>query len=222
MADQGYGGQYSNGALPADTGASAVQKKKKDRRPVAAGYDFGGNAALSSTQQPIGYDPAGEQQTQAPYEQYPPSGVPIFGGGGYNSTPAPAQPQQPAYDSSGYGQQQPAVGGYQAPAAGYPTAAQPDVGGLTQQMGGMGFGATPQPPPQQPGQPNRPHLNQLYPTDMINQPFQVSELDLAPPPIVLPPNVSEYRYERDYANRVRPQSRHHQMRIVHRNTYDQP
>lgn len=32
-------------------------------------------------------------------------------------------------------------------------------------------------------------LNQLYPTDLLNQPFNVSELDLPPPPIILPPNV---------------------------------
>lgn len=33
-------------------------------------------------------------------------------------------------------------------------------------------------------------LNQLYPTDLLNQPFNVAELDFPPPPIVLPPNVS--------------------------------
>jgi hypothetical protein len=33
-------------------------------------------------------------------------------------------------------------------------------------------------------------LNQLYPTDLLNQPFNVAELELPPPPIILPPNVS--------------------------------
>jgi protein transport protein SEC24 len=32
-------------------------------------------------------------------------------------------------------------------------------------------------------------LNQLYPTDLLNQPFNVAELELPPPPIILPPNV---------------------------------
>ena len=36
----------------------------------------------------------------------------------------------------------------------------------------------------------RPQLNQLYPVDLLNQPFNVSELDLPPPPIILPPDVS--------------------------------
>lgn len=34
------------------------------------------------------------------------------------------------------------------------------------------------------------NMNQLYPSDLINQPFQVPELDLPPPPIHLPPNTS--------------------------------
>ncbi|KAA8566584.1 hypothetical protein EYC84_009130 [Monilinia fructicola] len=33
-------------------------------------------------------------------------------------------------------------------------------------------------------------LNQLYATDLVNQPFNVAELDLPPPPIILPPNSS--------------------------------
>jgi protein transport protein SEC24 len=32
-------------------------------------------------------------------------------------------------------------------------------------------------------------LNPLYPADLISQPFNVSELDLPPPPIILPANV---------------------------------
>ncbi|GKT82792.1 protein transporter SEC24 [Colletotrichum tofieldiae] len=69
--------------------------------------------------------------------------------------------------------------------------AAPGVAGLNQQMAGMNLGGNPQQPP--PGQPagTRPMaLNQLYPTDLMNQPFNVSELDLPPPPIVLPPNTS--------------------------------
>lgn len=55
-------------------------------------------------------------------------------------------------------------------------------------MANLGVG---QHPTQHPG-PNqaRPQLNQLYPSDLLNQPLNVSELDLPPPPIILPPNVS--------------------------------
>jgi hypothetical protein len=61
-------------------------------------------------------------------------------------------------------------------------------------MGGMQI--TPQPGQQQPpGQgvhAVRPAvLNQLYPTDLLNQPFNATELDIPPPAIVLPPNVSQ-------------------------------
>jgi protein transport protein SEC24 len=88
----------------------------------------------------------------------------------------PVQPQQPAY------------GGYPAPDQGYaaPPAAAPGVGGITQGMGQMNIGAQ----PQQQGQAPRAAMNQLYPTDLLNQPFNATELDLPPPPITLPPNVS--------------------------------
>jgi protein transport protein SEC24 len=60
----------------------------------------------------------------------------------------------------------------------------------------MQLGGQPQSQYQQPGQaaaqqPARVGpLNQLYPTDLMNNPLAVSELDLPPPLIVLPPNVS--------------------------------
>jgi protein transport protein SEC24 len=54
----------------------------------------------------------------------------------------------------------------------------------------MNIGGQAQQP--QGAQPPRPAvLNQLYPTDLLSQPFNVSELDLPPPPIALPPNVSQ-------------------------------
>jgi hypothetical protein len=34
-------------------------------------------------------------------------------------------------------------------------------------------------------------LNQLYPTDLLNTPFNVAELDYPPPPAILPQNVSD-------------------------------
>ncbi|KAF6783592.1 Sec23/Sec24 trunk domain-containing protein [Colletotrichum sojae] len=84
-------------------------------------------------------------------------------------------------------------GGYQAPDAGYPALGGvppvAGVAGLDQQVAGMNLGGQPQ--QATPGQAARPMtLNQLYPTDLINQPFNVSELDLPPPPIILLPNTS--------------------------------
>jgi protein transport protein SEC24 len=34
-------------------------------------------------------------------------------------------------------------------------------------------------------------LNQLYPTDLLNTPFNVAELHYPPPPVILPPNVGD-------------------------------
>lgn len=71
------------------------------------------------------------------------------------------------------------------PAVGIPQSPQEP---LAAQFGQMNLGLQPvqqapqmQPPPQ--------HLNQLYPTDLVTQPFNVMELDLPPPQINLPPNV---------------------------------
>ena len=176
--DQGYG---------ADAGAAG---KKKKREYAGGAYELGQNVPPQGGIPQPQYDSNpgyGQQQQQPPanYDQVTPYGQPAFGG--YN---AAAAQQQPAYGQQQYPQQSGvAAGGYQPPNVGYPAPAQPDIGGLTQDMSRIGFGGSPNPPPQQ-GQSNRPHLNQLYPTDMMNQPFQVTELDLPPPPIVLPPNVS--------------------------------
>lgn len=53
----------------------------------------------------------------------------------------------------------------------------------------MGVSGGVQPAPQQAAA--RPAvLNHLYPTDLLTQPFNAAELELPPPPIILPPNVS--------------------------------
>lgn len=68
---------------------------------------------------------------------------------------------------------------------------QQGVQGVTQQFSQMGMGGTPQPQAaQQPQMQMR--LNPLQPVDvsMQGQPFHVGDLDQAPPPIILPPNVS--------------------------------
>ena len=118
--------------------------------------------------------------------------------------------QQPSYATPAYGEQfaqpqmlqQPQYGApqasYQAPLAGYPVQTQTPMAGMTQQFGQMGF-QQPQPAvaPQQPQQQGAPVAQRLNPLQAIDisaqgQPFHVSDLDLPPPPIILPPNVSPF------------------------------
>lgn len=191
---QGFEGQDA-GAPPAGAPAHDHGKKKK-RGYATQAYEFGagGNAAAATpgAAQPYGA-PAQPQNPQAqPYgAQYP-----------GQDAQQPAAPQYGA-PASQYGAAQPGAPaaapaaapqpqyGYQAPdASGYPgaPAATPGVAGINQQMAGMNIAGQPQAPPAQAAA--RPvALNQLYPTDLLNQPFNVSELDLPPPPIILPPNV---------------------------------
>ena len=174
-------GQYGDASQSAPqseaSAAQPAQGKKKGRQYAGQAYDFGHGAntqqpSLGGGPGPTGYDSYGQPPAQA-YQQP-----------GYGQE----YPAQPAADP-GYGQQPPAVGGYQPPDAGYQGGG--GVGGITQGMGQMGISGSPQPPPQAQGG-MRPHLNQLYPTDMMSQPFQVSELDQPPPAIVLPANVSNH------------------------------
>ena len=181
-------------------GQEVAGAKKKKRGYAAQAYDFGGgaNAALGGQTQGGG--------------QFQTAQVPAYGGG-YGQQPeqqALAQGGAPQYGApitpgfplaGGYGQQpqqQYGVAGYQAPEAGYPGPGAPNaagVAGITQGVKDMGVGG-----PQlalAPG--TRPAvLNQLYPTDLLNQPFNVAELDLPPPPIVLPANVSLYMGQASY------------------------
>ncbi|KAG6041832.1 COPII subunit [Claviceps citrina] len=168
--------------------------RKKKREYAAKAFDVGSgaNAAVGGQTQGGGqqYGIPASPQTATPYGSYsqpdPQQGVV---GQGYQYPQAPNQPQQQA-----------AYGGYQAPAQAYGTSlSQPGaqgLAGITQAMGGMQLGAQPQQQYQQPAavvsqQPARVGpLNQLYPTDLTNSPLSVSELDLPPPPIVLPPNSS--------------------------------
>lgn len=91
-----------------------------------------------------------------------------------------------------YGQQDAGgLGGYQPPQPAYPTQPHPGVTGVTQQFGQMNMNQA-VPPPQQQQQTKAPLLNQLYPTDLSNAPFNVAELDYPPPPAILPPNVSSH------------------------------
>lgn len=151
--------------------------KKKKRAYAAQAFDVGSgaNAAVG------GQLPGGGQ-----------FGTPQPMAAGYGYPGQDAQPQPAPYGApQTYGSPAPATPGFQPPDAyGAPA---PGVAGITQGMAGMQMGPGPgQPAPQQmppQAQPRVGPLNQLYPTDLLNQPFNVSELDLPPPPIILPPNV---------------------------------
>ena len=172
---EGYAGNPASSPPPDSytpvPGAAAGRKK---RAYAGQAYEFGAgpNSALGGQQQ------AGAQL------------------GGYGQ-PQPVQQQQPAYGAAGYDQPQPqaaqgypdpaaAVGGYQAPGPAYPAAG--GVNQLNQQMGAMGISDRPGQAPLARGATT---LNQLYPTDLLNNPLNVAELDFPPPPIILPPNVSQ-------------------------------
>ncbi|KAH7154839.1 hypothetical protein B0J13DRAFT_210893 [Dactylonectria estremocensis] len=175
---------------PAAIQQQAAHKKKK-RGYAAQAFEVGSGANATVGGQPLGTPQAfGAPQTEPAY-------------GGY-AQPDPQQAAGQGYQqfSQGYGAQQPpgaqapAYGGYQAPDQGYaaPGAPQPGpgapaVGGITQGMGGMNLGGQAQQPQAAP-QARPVALNQLYPTDLLGQPFNVSELDIPPPPIILPPNTS--------------------------------
>lgn len=188
--EQPYDGQAAH---PAHQEGAAAGKKKK-RGYAAQAFEVGTGAnALAGGQVPGGQPFAGApiQGGAAPYGSYPQAEPqPVAGG------PA-AQGYQ--YPQAGYGAQQPVAasqpsyGGYQAPDQGYqpPGGQGPAAGvaGITQGMAGMQMGGQPQQP--QMAQAARPAvLNQLYPTDLLTQPFNATELDLPPPPIILPQNSS--------------------------------
>lgn len=180
---QGYDGAGSPPGTAGGHQPTEQHGKKKKRAYAAQAFEVGqgGNVAAGGQMPPVG-------QFGIPQPVVP-------GYGGY-----PAQdPQAPAYGATpqpAYGVPQPGnpvggAAGYQAPEPYYPggtPAPAPGVAGITQGMAGMQMGA--QPGQAVPGAAARPvALNQLYPTDLINQPFNVSELALPPPPIILPPNV---------------------------------
>ncbi|KAA8629223.1 hypothetical protein SMACR_03493 [Sordaria macrospora] len=177
-AQQAYGSPASP-PPPAGAQHGAEHGKKKKRAYAAQAFEVatGGNAV-------VGGQPAAAQY-----------GIPQPAASGFGGYPA-QDVQQPAYGAptTPYGAPQPAVpgvGGYQAPDPYYGQGAAPaapapgGVTGITAGIQSMGFGGQ----PQQPAQARGP-VNQLYPTDLLNQPFNVAELELPPPPIILPPNSS--------------------------------
>ncbi|KAI1135459.1 hypothetical protein F5Y05DRAFT_171920 [Hypoxylon sp. FL0543] len=189
---QAAGAAYEGQTTSPPPHATTHHKKKRGYATQAFEFGSGANAgATGPTPGGIptpGYGVPGQAPQPSPgYGAYPGQEFqqPAYG------SPAPAQtpygaPLQPGVSPQpGVGYQSPDP--YQQPAAGYPA---PGVAGITQGMAGMNMGAGPQPGVQQPGQQPRLALNQLYPTDLLNQPFNVSELDLPPPPCILPPNAS--------------------------------
>lgn len=208
---QQYGGQPApygdqtyadpNQQLPADGQApapsatplahAAEHGKKKKRTYAADAFNVGTGANVAAGGLGAPPPPAGQYGAPAPV-----AGTPVYGGYG-----APVDPQYGAPQ-----QQQPvaaAAGSYAYPDYGGGAAATPGgVDGITAGVANMGFtpaGGQPplqQQPPvaqqaQQAGAPARSGpLNQLYPSDLLSQPFNVSELELPPPPIILPPNTS--------------------------------
>lgn len=203
--NDGYGQQNDQHGqqLPYDdqaglaAGQDTAQAKKKKRGYAAQAFEVGtgANAGVGGQMQgggqQYGMPPTQSSPSYGAYPQPEPQPVP-------GTTAAPGyQYPQGNYGAPQASAPQPAYGGYQAPDQSYPAAgAQPPiqgVAGITQGMAGMQMGVQPQlQPAQQAGPAARPAiLNQLYPTDLLSQPFNVSELELPPPPIVLPPNVRQ-------------------------------
>lgn len=201
-SDQQYQEQYDpnqqdvpDDASPAQGGppASSAAARKK-RHYAGQAYDFGAgaNSALGGQQQAGGQYPAPPAAGYGGYgqqaQQVQQQGT--YSGPAYGSNPASPDVQ----GAPGYGQQPAAVGGYQTPEPAYPgpgaPPGQPGVGGITQGMGNLAMGNPSQQQPHQMHMQGRLPMNQLFPTDLLNQPLNVAELDKTPPSIILPPNVS--------------------------------
>ena len=200
--------------------------KKKKRGYAAQAYDFGAgaNSALGGQVQGGGQFPPAQTPAYGGYQAVPEQQQPAFvtGAPQYGVPPsAPLQGNPPV----GYNNNVPNYGGgvgYQAPDAGYQSASAPGPGGvagITQGMGQMGVGG-PQAASQAGARPAV--LNQLFPTDLLNQPFNVAELELPPPPIVLPANVSlGICYELTLANTEASRASHlRQTQTAIQNTSD--
>ena len=171
----------AQGAPPASTAGG-----RRKRNYAGQAYDFGAgpNSALGGQQQGGGAYPGPPGMQPQPQPGYP---GPVYG-----SNPAsPGMVGAPAY-----GQPPPAVGGYQPPDPAYPThgahPTQPGTTGITQGMSNLAMGAQGQNVPlaMQGQLQGRPAMNQLMPTDLLNQHLDVSELSRPPPQINLPANVS--------------------------------
>ncbi|PMB70280.1 Protein transport protein SEC24 [Beauveria bassiana] len=169
--------QHQQPDAPVDAGAAGAAPKKKKRGYAAGAFDVA-TGANAGSQMPGAAPPApqygGYPQVDMQQQQQQQQAAGGYQYGQTYGAPQPGAPQQ------GYG-------GYPAPDQAAQTGGQ-DVAGITQGVAGMNTGA--QQPPSMPMAPQarQAALNQLYPSDLLSQPFNVAELDLAPPPINLPPN----------------------------------
>ncbi|PFH63044.1 hypothetical protein XA68_10085 [Ophiocordyceps unilateralis] len=178
----------ANPLQPDAAAAAAAPGKKKKRGYAAQAFDVGSGPNASIAGQMPGLGQPQPQQQYGAHQQAP----------GYASYPPPDAQQQASYPQ-GFGTPQPGLqqqhpqqpqqpyGGYQAPDQGYPAQG---AAAITQGMAGMQLGGQQQQMQQPQQAPRVGPLNHLYPTDLMNQPFSVSELDVPPPPVVLPPNTS--------------------------------
>jgi hypothetical protein len=148
---------------------SAMADRKKRDRYAGAAYEFGANSS-------------GQAGAGVP---------PVAPGYGAPAAPGYGAPAAPGYGapSPGYGAPTPAYGAAPAPAYGQPAAQDPNA--LNQQFGQMNLGAQQgQAAPQLQQPMAATQQNQLFPSDLIAQPFHVSELYNPPPPINLPSNAA--------------------------------
>lgn len=201
---QGQGQYEQEAAQPYDGGAAQpaydqqaapAAGPKKKRAYAGQAFEFGVGANAAGQQPPAGGVYAGAQP--AAYGYGPQQGQPMgYQQPGYGDAAAQV-PQAPGvgapYAQPGYGA--PAPSAYQAPEAAYPahgatSMLQGGVTGVTQQFSQMGMGMSQQPPAPAQAVPAM-RLNPLQPVDISAQgaPFNVADLDLPPPPIILPPNV---------------------------------
>ena len=174
-------GSSAQGGPPAPTAGG-----RRKRNYAGQAYDFGGgaNSALGGQQQGGGAYPGPHGMQPQPQPGYP---GPVYG----------SNPASPAMGGApGYGHPPPTVGGYQPPDPAYPThgapPAQPGMAGITHGMSNLAMSGQGQNSPlaMQGQMQGRPAMNQLMPTDLLNQHLDVSELSRPPPQINLPPNVS--------------------------------
>jgi protein transport protein SEC24 len=160
---------------PYDQSAPAQKKK---RAYAAQAYEFGGNAA-------------GQQPGQVP----PPimaGGAPSYGIGQPLGQQPIGQPigqpfGQPVGQPLGQPLGQP-IGQPIGQAVGYQPAPPAPQDQLASQFGQMNIQSPQAQAPTQMAPPQ--NVNQLFPSDLISQPFVVGELDNPPPAINLPPNAS--------------------------------
>ncbi|KAI9654598.1 MAG: COPII subunit [Alyxoria varia] len=167
-AEQPVAGDEPNS--PTQEARPGPGRKKGGRAYATQAFDYGSGANSGlGNQPPAGYPPQPAASPQGNYPQAQPQQQQ-----GYPQ-PSYGQPAygQPAHGDQGYPQPG-AQGGY-SPQAGY--------GGMEEKFSSMNVNDQNQ--YRQTAQ-----LNRLQTSDLISQPFHVSEIDRPPPPIVLPPNSS--------------------------------